>query len=59
MSFHSTADGASSVSLSLPHVLGIDARPWVLEEHALVISAGASWHKTVIRLVAMMTNSEQ
>lgn len=41
VSYHNTADGAASVSLSLPHVLGIDARPWVLEEHSLVISAGA------------------
>jgi len=42
VSYHNTADGAASVSLSLPHVLGIDARPWVLEEHSLVISAGAA-----------------
>lgn len=40
VSYHNTEDGASSVSLSLPHVVGIDARPWVLEEHSLVISAG-------------------
>lgn len=42
VSYHNTEDGVSSVSLSLPHVVGIDARPWVLEEHSLVISAGLS-----------------
>lgn len=41
VSYHNTEDGVSSVSLSLPHVVGIDARPWVLEEHSLVISAGS------------------
>jgi hypothetical protein len=40
VSYHNTEGGVSSVSLSLPHVVGIDARPWVLEEHSLVISAG-------------------
>jgi len=40
MSYHSTDAGTSHVSLSLPHVLGIDARPGVAPEHALVISAG-------------------
>jgi hypothetical protein len=41
VSYQNTEDGVSSVSLSLPHVVGIDARPWVLEEHSLVISAGS------------------
>ena len=40
MSYHSTDMGTSHVSLSLPNVLGIDARPGVAREHALVISAG-------------------
>ncbi len=41
MSYHALDGGRSSVQLSLPHVLGIDARPGVLPEHSLVISAGA------------------
>lgn len=48
VSYHNTDDGASSVSLSLPHVVGIDARPWVLEEHSLVISAGDTQHGALI-----------
>lgn len=42
VSYHALEGGRSSVQLSLPHVLGIDARPGVLPEHSLVISAGAS-----------------
>lgn len=42
VSYHALAGGRSSVQLSLPHVLGTDARPGVLPEHSLVISAGAS-----------------
>lgn len=41
MSYHALDGGRSSVQLSLPHVLGVDARPGVLPEHSLVISAGA------------------
>ena len=41
VSYHALDGGRSSVQLSLPHVLGVDARPGVLPEHSLVISAGA------------------
>ncbi len=41
VSYHGLDGGRSSVQLSLPHVVGIDARPGVLPEHSLVISAGA------------------
>lgn len=41
VSYQALDGGRSSVQLSLPHVLGVDARPGVLPEHSLVISAGA------------------
>jgi hypothetical protein len=41
VSYHNTSAGAMFVTLSLPHVLGMDTRPWILAEHALVVSTGA------------------
>ena len=57
-SYHSTYAGNMHVALSLPHVLGLDARPTSSAEHALVISSHSAgvqlpWQASSLRALLL------
>lgn len=56
VSYFALENGCSGVRLSLPHVIGSDARPGVLPEHTLVISAG-KWPEHRAAILARLLDS--